>query len=272
MNSGRDKDVIEIWLRLYNWLMSSTYKVEEWPDNDSSKPNIDALCRDSKGLTIAIEHTLVQPFEIEKQDSQRFMATLGALENDATLLESGLVYHAVQRVDSIPTGIPWSEIKTAMLKRFQSVLPSLDIGSHCISVVVGNWSCDVGINKRQGVAGSAGQFLTSRAWPGDPSTDLIIGALKSKIPKLAAASADKKMLLLEKDGAAGTIEAQLERVLHLPEVGTLLETIDQIWSVNTVGLQTEGALFTNQAYPLLQENETYSSLNVRTNELWRVTR
>ena len=61
-----DKDVIKHWLRLYNCLTGSSFQVGDWPDRDSSTKNIDAICRDDAGRTLAIGHTLIEPFEGER--------------------------------------------------------------------------------------------------------------------------------------------------------------------------------------------------------------
>ena len=69
MKMYNDKDRIGFWLRLYNRLEGETYAVESWPDADSSKPNIDALCRNAAGQTLAIEHTLIEPYSGNKADT-----------------------------------------------------------------------------------------------------------------------------------------------------------------------------------------------------------
>ncbi len=43
MKIYNDKDRIGFWVRLYNRLEGETYAVESWPDDDSSKKNIDAI-------------------------------------------------------------------------------------------------------------------------------------------------------------------------------------------------------------------------------------
>jgi hypothetical protein len=67
MATYTDKDVIHHWLRLHDRLKSETYQVESWPDDDSSKKNVDALCRDAEGRTLAIEHTLIEPYPGHKE-------------------------------------------------------------------------------------------------------------------------------------------------------------------------------------------------------------
>ena len=48
------------------------------------------MCRDDAGRTLAIEHTLVEPFEGEKADSVRFLKALAPLEHHPALLLSRL--------------------------------------------------------------------------------------------------------------------------------------------------------------------------------------
>jgi hypothetical protein len=92
MRNLHDKRVIEHWLRLYERLTGSSYKVTAWPDSDSTKENVDARCVDATGLEMAIEHTLIEPFQKERADAARFERTLAALENDSTLCLQGYTY------------------------------------------------------------------------------------------------------------------------------------------------------------------------------------
>jgi hypothetical protein len=268
---GRDKDIIEHWVRLYNRATGSTFKVEDWPDRDSSKKNIDAVCRDDNGRTLAVEHTLIQPFLGEKSDSARFLRTLAMLENNRDLLQPGHTVIASQPVGSVPAGANWGEIQTELLKQLRGVLPSIPSdGRHYPVVIQGkNWTMELHVTKMRAEPHNPGRFLTARIHPGDPGPELIIKALKKKIPKLAAFVATIKILLLEKDAVAGMIESQFEQLPQDPELTALLDRVDEIWSVNTAGLETESIIFTNRVKPTSERS--FCSLNVLTGEFWQVS-
>jgi hypothetical protein len=269
MKNQRDKNVIEHWVRLYDRLTGASYAVKSWPDKDSSKKNIDAMCCDLNGRTLAIEHTLIEPFAGEKNDASRFARTLMSLENHASLLQSGYWFMASQPVGSIPTGTNWAEIPNELLRQLPAKLLTLPDGDSSVDIHTEHWGLSLRIKKMQLRPGDPGKFLTGRIYPGDPGSELIIRALERKIPKLSASIAEKKLLLLEKDAVAGTIESQFEQIPEDHEVRKSLAGIDEVWSVNTAGLESESVIFTNQVVPCF-DRATICSLNVNSGEFWRV--
>jgi hypothetical protein len=206
MATYSDKDVVNYWLRLHNRLMGGTYQVESWPDDDSSKKNVDAHCRDAAGRTLAVE--LIEPFARHKADTDRFLKTLAVLENDSRLVQPGYLISVSQAIGAIPTGIPWHEVSGVIALQLAPVLPGLPEGARTLTVQGGKWSLDLRVSKMATAVGDEGYFLTSRIYPGDPEEELMLVALGKKIPKLAAAKADKKILLLEKDAVAANVEEQ----------------------------------------------------------------
>ena len=268
MTSNRDKHVIECWLLLYNRLIGTSYVVVDWPDKDSSRKNIDAMCRDNSGSALAVEHTLIQPFEGEKQDADRFMKTLASLQNHPDLLEPGIMVIASLRVGAISTGIDWKQIPNELLRQLRSALPDLAVGRPSIVTIKGtNWTVDVQIDKMRIGQNDPGKLLTMRVWPGDPGPELVINALKEKVPKLSAHANAKKMLLLEQDVSAGTTESQFEQLPDDPEIKGLLGLIDEVWSANTSVLESDGTIFTNQIWPTIRTNRC--SLDLHTRRFWR---
>jgi hypothetical protein len=270
MKHRRDKDVVEYWLRLYNRLTGTSFKVEDRPDNDSSKKNIDAMCRDNYGHTLAIEHTLIEPFAGEKDDAARFLRTLASLENHPSLLQRGYVFSVSQPVGSVPTGINWAGIPKELLRQLPSILPTLPEGDSAVTIRTEWWVLNLHIKKLKMGPDYLGKFLTGRIYPGDPGPELIIRALYEKVPKLSASKADKKILLLEKDAVAGTIESQFEQIPDEHEIRKLLIGIDEVWAANTAGLESESVIFTNQIVPQL-DYTTICSLNIHTDDFWRVS-
>jgi hypothetical protein len=269
MKNQRDKAVIEHWLRLYNRLTDSSFAVVDWPDSDSSKKNIDAMCRDRNGHTLAIEHTLIEPFDGEKADANRFGRTLASLENHQSFLQRGYMFLVSQPVGSIRNGIEWRDIPQELLRQLPNILPTLPEGAADLVVRSEKWELPLRINKLRLAPQDSGKFLTGRVGPSDPGPELIIRALAKKIPKLSAADADKKVLLLEKDAVAGTIENQFEQIPENHEIRKLMVGIDEIWSANTAGLERENVIFTNLVMPRF-DRATICSLNVQTGEFWRV--
>src|SRR5258708_20361720 len=192
MKNQRDKSVIEHWLRLYDRLTGASYVVEQWPDDESSKKNIDAMCCDLNGRTLAVEHTLIEPFANEKYDAARFAQTLMSLENHPRLLQPGFWFMASQPVGSIPTGTNWAEIPNELLRQLPSKLSTLSEGDSSVDIQAERWELSLRIKKMRLRPRDPGKFLTGRIYPRDPGPDLIIRALERKIPKLAASHAEKK--------------------------------------------------------------------------------
>jgi hypothetical protein len=147
MKSHRDKNVIEYWLRLYNRLTGASFEVKDWPDKDSSKENIDAICRDNDEHTLAIEHTLIEPFAGEKRDAARFAKTLEPLENHPSLLQLGYMFLVSQPVRSVPTGINWGDIPKELLRQLPSILPTLPEGDSEVALRTERWGLDLQIQK-----------------------------------------------------------------------------------------------------------------------------
>jgi hypothetical protein len=263
-----DKTVIESWLQAYNKLFGVDYKVIEHPDGkERTRKAIDALCEDSSGNRLAIEHTLIQPFVDEKGDSARFLRTLASLEDNPDLVVQGYTIHASQPVASVPNKVQWTHIRDAQLHGLKTILPSLSEGFSEVTIPVDDFTIPIGIRKMRTPQGQKDGFKTARVWPGDPGSVLILAALKAKVSKLAKYSKDKKILLLEKDAIAGTIESQFEKLPATAEVQSLLGQIDEIWSVNTACLQTETVLFSNMVWPNFEDH--ICSLNLKTGEFWR---
>lgn len=176
---------------------------------------------------------------------------------------------ASQAVGAIPRGVKWTEVPAAILAQLAPVLPTLPGGRHTLTVRGAKWTLDLNISKTRTAPHDPGKFFTARVYPGDPGPELIIAALERKIPKLAAAAADTKILLLEKDAAAGTIEAQFEQLPDEPRIHALLNSIDQIWAINSAALEREDVIFTNQVYPPLYDHENYCSLELGSDKFWQ---
>lgn len=270
MKNQRDKNVIELWLTLFNRLTGTSYRVEDWPDKDSSKKNIDAMCRDLDGHTLALEHTLIEPFAGERADRDRFMRTLATLENHPSLVQPEYRFIASQAVGSVPTGVDWNDIPMELLKHLPNVLPALPEGNTELAVPAGKLELKIRLEKRRLRVSGPGEFFTARGISGDTGPETLIRALASKIPKLSASSADKKILLLEQDNVAGTIESQFGKIPEDHEIRRLLRDIDDIWSVKTFALETENVIFTNLIVPSMPwfDPATFCSLNFRTGQFW----
>ena len=129
---------------------------------NSPKENIDAVCRDNDGHTLAIEHTLIEPFAGEKADAARFMRTLASLEDHPGLRQPGFMFLVSQPVHSIPTGINWSDIPKELSGRLKSILPTLAEGNSTVTIQTEKWGAlRLHIQKLRLGPEYPGKFLTA---------------------------------------------------------------------------------------------------------------
>jgi hypothetical protein len=107
---------------------------------------------------------------------------------------------------------------------------------------------------------------------GSPGIGLMGRTLEQGLRKLSAANAEKRILLVESDSAAGSIEDQYARVRDEASVRSLRGGVDEIWGVLTAILETENVIFTNRIDPGDDDDRSLCSLNVTTGEFWRLRR
>ena len=178
----QSQQVIEHWIRLYNRLTGASYRIASWPCVGPSQTNVDAVCSDSHGRLIALEHTRIG---IEPRETSAWRSMSGA---------------------------------------------------------------------------------------GSPGTRVIGSTLERKLLKLSAANVDKRILVLESDSIAGSIEDQYARVRDEASVRSLWGGVDEIWGVLTAILDSENVIFTNRIDPAEGDDRTLCSLNLITGEFWRLGR
>jgi hypothetical protein len=228
----RERDLIQRFLTSYNAETCAHYTVEAWPDEDSSAQAIDALAVDSAFGSLAIEHTLIQPFAGEKQDSAILLKGLAALDQKTTLVEAGYDVTLTVKVGAVPKGVSWPAVALVVEKWYVSEFPNLPLGSSTHLIPDLQFALELDIDKEH--TGEAGNVFVSRWMPAATVSTPVQRALETKLPKLVAAVADRRLLLLEKDSAVRSpdqIGAAIEDSKQLfPE----LVSLDEVWVINTV--------------------------------------
>jgi hypothetical protein len=119
------------------------------------------------------------------------------------------------------------------------------------------------------------QYGEAHAWSsingsGSPGTGVIGSTLERKLLNLSVASADKRILLLESDSVAGSIEDEYARVRDEASFRSLRSGVDEIWGVLTAILESENVIFTNRIDPPEDDDRSLCSLNLTTGEFWQL--
>ena len=99
----RDQQLVSHFFSALNQQYGTSFAVDRWADVDNRQtPAVEAVFSDSNGETVAIEHTLVQPFEGERSDTDRFMKVFGNLEGQPELIKTGFNVDVIVRVALFP--------------------------------------------------------------------------------------------------------------------------------------------------------------------------
>ena len=242
--SGRDDQVfVKLFVSAYErfaWKDSQVY----WLDQEIDGA-VEALATRPDGETMAIEHTLIEPFVGNKADFAAFEQSLDALRSDQSLAvpNAGLEVY-------IPVGTMDGQRPARRRKIVESV---------------GSWIAANRLQLKEGehqyecpVSGGPTVNLTVKfkPWrnPNNPPGILLVGrqqivndlgkviekALRRKLPKLVNTNADRHILFLEREDFTfhpEQIFAEIER--QRPNF-PLLDRVDEIWEVETVGYKTDG--------------------------------
>ena len=223
------------------WKGASLDWVEEKQDGA-----VEVIATAPGGATLALEHTLIQPFVGEKFDSEVFMKAFGRIEKNPSLVLPERSLDVIIPVHAIPKGYIWDEVGRDLLDWLlvnHAGAPEDGEASYNVPVGAGSKNGPLALTitlRTMSLPGMEGNCLISRHKMPANLEAIIAKALTTKIPKLAGTPADKRVLLLERDQMAlGDSEIYREIVRLAPKFPDLAR-IDEIWFANTSILASEG--------------------------------
>jgi hypothetical protein len=199
-------------------LFISAYEDGSWADADLKKPDaidrknpaVDQLAtRKSDSRTLAVEHTIIEPFVGDKGDFASFEAAFLDIEKDKSLVVHGRWLEVFVPAGALQKQPPAA--RNAMVQSVQAWIKSNRLtlpegrGTHTcpITGIPGNPSFDITLNVRvtplkRGSADEPGALHVRRQQVDVNLGQVIEKALKKKVPKLVNTKADKRILLLER--------------------------------------------------------------------------
>ena len=245
----RDIKLVKFFLNYYNERLGHQYSITSQPDKvERNKEAVEAIATDENGHTLAIEHTLMQPFVDDKADTQPFLKTLGPLEKDGELVVPDYSFTISIPVGAISKGIKWPELKLEIKRWFQLEKTSFPLGRSTHNFVHLKFALPVTIEKHY-LPGDKGSIFIARSDMPDNLTDVLKKALSDKVLKLVAASAQNRILLLEKDSPPHGYTEIAKNIEGLSVSFIDLKMVDQIWVVNTVVWESENNIWFIPVWP-----------------------
>src|SRR5882762_450263 len=226
----KDQQLVETFVCGYNRVVNGSFRICDWPDvTERRLPAVEAIAKDNQSRTLAVEHTLMQPYAGEKEDTNKFRQVFCFLESDQSLRLDGYDIQLWPPVGAIPKGISWRNARETIefwLRRNRKNFPA---GTSVQRVLGLNFELSMFVKKEPH---SEGSLTVGRSTVPNTLKEVISTALDRKLRKLVATNADKRILLLEMEIP---IDEQIiaQTLESLSGSFTDLKNIDEIWVVDT---------------------------------------
>jgi len=247
----RDQQLVRLFLDEYTKICGEAFKVKEWADDaERNRPAVEAIAVDeSSGKRLAIEHTLLQPFVGEKEDSHRFLTVIGNLEKDDSLRVPGHMIDISFRVGAIPKGMNWTEVNKSLGGWIQNNIAKLDDDQSNHTVRHNDLELQIRVSRMTLPHSEKGILIFSRLMPAHSLAEVMRTAFRKKLPKLVSTPADKRILLFEQNSLLhgnGEIHGAVET---LASEFDGLKQVDEIWLIGTVAWESENYLWFTRIWP-----------------------
>jgi len=198
----RENEVIEVFLSAYendSWADSE----KEWLDEELDGAVEVLATRTCDGLKLAIEHTIIQPFDTDKLDFARFAPVFLPIEQDNSLAVPERATYVYIPVGTLKRGTDWTQFGKATHAWLRDNVKALPNGKSYHSFSVGPDSgpktSEISLSVRVvDIPGFVGKLFVRRSGPIELSK-VVNKALADKVQKLAKTKAGKRILLLERD-------------------------------------------------------------------------
>lgn len=231
----REQLFVELFVSAYEngvWANAQIQRLDEQSDGA-----VEALITNANGSTMAIEHTLIEPFVGDKRDYSAFEQAFLRIESDKSLIVPNNVIMIY-----IPVGILNGRKPAERNIIVESVHSWIRNNRQQLREGVHPHQCDVPgmspvtltVRRHMHRYPSPGSLLIRRQQIENNLDKVIEKALQRKLPKLVKTEADRHVLLLERDQFTFHPElmfAELER--QRPRF-PMLRQVDEIWHVETI--------------------------------------
>jgi hypothetical protein len=161
----RDERLIDLFLRGYRDRDGNSYHLVERPDRvERGKPAIDCIAVNERGDDLAMEHTLVEPFEGQKADDQPFLAVFERLHHSPELTVPNLLIDILVPVGAIPKGLDWEQVGQTVLEWFREVRLEVPLGESELRIPGLKFELTVRIEAME-IPDTPGVLVVGRLWP-----------------------------------------------------------------------------------------------------------
>jgi hypothetical protein len=243
-----DRKLVELFLREYRSESGEAYEIDNFPeDSEHNTPAVEAIASDRHGNSLAIEHTLAQPFLGERDDAQPFSIVFEPLESDASLVIPNYDVTFSPAVGIVPKGVNWREASETVKEWFRREGQSMAAGRSTYRIPGLPFDLDVIIHK-QHMPNYKGKVFVMRSNVPESFEGVIRKAFSDKLPKLVAANTDRRVLLLERGSVPGDV--QFVKTIELVRKDfPQLSKVSEIWVGNTAAWERENVVWFARVWP-----------------------
>jgi hypothetical protein len=241
-----DIELVKLFLSQYKDGEGNSYTLETRPDITQRKQKaVEAIAVDKNGHHLAIEHTLIQPFEGQRSDDVPFLTVFEQLRTDSSLRLPNRFIDVLVPAFAVPKGLEWKDVAPKVREWFVNARTSFPADGESWHTIP-----NVGFELKvlvqtMDLPETEGTVVVGRLLPaGEPFAKVLCKALSDKVPKLAATPADKRILLFEDGGVAIGFTKITTGIDASVDEFSALKRIDAVWTVHTMGWKSSGdALF-----------------------------
>jgi len=193
---------------------------------------------EESGRTTAIEHILLDGFEGNVQDAQRFLAVFSPIEQDPSLRVPQFHVDVAVSVGVVPIAVDWRVLANGVRGWCARNIATASEGCSTYVIMVSGTPLKIHLEKIC-CPGEPGRLLITPLDPPSNFEAVVQDRLQRKLGRLVSASADQRVLLFEKDDALWSArQLRLELEAACVEFGDL-DRINEIWMVDTVPWEAE---------------------------------
>jgi hypothetical protein len=199
------------------------------------------------------QHSLLQPFVGDRADAVPFLKTAGGLDRRADLAEPNWMIDLVFKVGAIPKGVDWAKVCSRLEEWFVGIRPTLPEGRAMYEVDQLPFALRITVQKSP-LPNSLGKLFVMRTMPEETVEPVMRTTLAAKVPKLAAAAADERVLLLEMDSPVRGYWEIGEAIDTMRADFPGLASISSVWIARTVAWESEGYIGFHLIWPHRQSS------------------